>query len=54
MIRFCKGTNLYRWNFTPTIELERYDKCLSFLCVTFLKWYVGITIDREGLYECEQ
>lgn len=47
MIRFCSGDYLFRWYFIPTIELERFAKGHVFICLAFLKWYIGICIDRS-------
>lgn len=47
MIRFCSGDYLFRWYFIPTIELERFAKGHVFICLAFLKWYIGISIDKS-------
>ena len=48
MIRFCSGSNIYRWYLIPTIELERVEKRAFYLCLTFLKWYAGIRVDLDN------
>lgn len=42
---FCKGKNLRRTYFVPTIELEIIEDGRRYLCFVFLKWYVGIFWD---------
>jgi hypothetical protein len=46
-IKFCRGYYPHRWHFIPSIELENYEKNRTYLCLVFLKWYVGVCIDKE-------
>lgn len=44
-LRVCKGEYTDRWYMIPTIEYENLDWSIEkehFICVAFLKWYIGI------------
>ncbi len=40
-MRICKGTYVRRMCFIPTIEYEETGG-REFLCLNFLKWYIGL------------
>ena len=50
-LKFCKGSYLNKVYFIPTIEHKKNEWSIDtehFLCLSFLKWYIGLT-----WYVCE-
>jgi hypothetical protein len=47
-IRLSKGTNIYDFFIVPTIRIDTSSGVDTHITVEWLKWYIGIAIDRNN------